>query len=123
VVLRFNERFHMEFVRGMKFNVRFSIKRTGFVFMHEALDVANRGLVAGARPELLLPPPYSTAVLGNGVQVQTQCLATGPVHVPGALLCLFCGQEHGMPTSGLAIYLQGAQLDDFIFIIISTIRP
>jgi hypothetical protein len=94
VVLRFSERFHREFVRGMKFNVRFSIKRTGFVFMHEALDVAKRGLVAGARPELLLPPAYSTAVPGNGVQVRTQRPAAGLLHCT----CAFCGHQQWMPT-------------------------
>ncbi|WIA14327.1 hypothetical protein OEZ85_002857 [Tetradesmus obliquus] len=70
VLLRFSQRFHGNvFLPGRLFNVRFSIKRTGFVFMHEALDVAQRGLVAGARPELLLPPPDAMAVPGNGVQV------------------------------------------------------
>jgi hypothetical protein len=69
VLLRFSRRFHDRFVPGRKFNVRFSIKRTGFVFMHEALDVAKGGLVAGARPELLLPPPDATAVQGAGAQV------------------------------------------------------
>uniref|UniRef100_A0A383WFR0 RNA helicase n=1 Tax=Tetradesmus obliquus TaxID=3088 RepID=A0A383WFR0_TETOB len=70
VLLRFSQRFHSTvYLPKLPFNVRFSIKRTGFVFMHEALDVAQRGLVAGARPELLLPPPDAMAVPGNGVQV------------------------------------------------------
>jgi hypothetical protein len=73
VRLRFSSRFHEQiFLPGRKFNVRFAIKRTGFVFMHEALDVAQRGLVAGARPELLLPPANAVAVPGNGVKVCIQ---------------------------------------------------
>ncbi|KAF6260076.1 hypothetical protein COO60DRAFT_1700525 [Scenedesmus sp. NREL 46B-D3] len=71
VLLRFSRRFHDQvFLPGRRFNVRFAIKRTGFVFMHEPLDVARRGLVAGARPELLLPPPDAAAVPGNGLEVQ-----------------------------------------------------
>jgi hypothetical protein len=60
VLLRFSERFHSAHIDGLLYNVRFSIKRTGFVFMHEALDVAKGGAAAGLRPELLVPP--ATAV-------------------------------------------------------------
>jgi hypothetical protein len=75
VLLRFNARFHSSiFVPGQLFNVRFAIKRTAFVFMHEALDVAERGLAAaaaaGARPELLLPPADARPVLGKPLQVR-----------------------------------------------------
>lgn len=75
VLLRFNARFHSSiFVPGQLFDVRFAIKRTGFVFMHEALDVAERGLAAaaaaGARPELLLPPADARPVPGKPLQVR-----------------------------------------------------
>lgn len=70
VLLRFSTRFHDTFVPGRKYNVRFSIKRTSFVFMHEALDVAQRGVMAGSRPELLLPPATATPVAGNGHKVR-----------------------------------------------------
>lgn len=56
VLLRFNAAFHNTVhLPGRLFNVRFAIKRTSFVFMHEALDVAQRGTVAGTRSEILLP--------------------------------------------------------------------
>ena len=58
-------------MRGQEFNVRFSVKRSSFVFMHEAIQLAAEGLVdlrtvmpglmlpvAGGRRVLsLLPPP------------------------------------------------------------------
>jgi hypothetical protein len=75
VLLRFAPRFHdLIFLPGRPFNVRFAIKRTSFVFMHEALEVAERGLAAsaaaGARPELLLPPPTASAVPGKPLTVR-----------------------------------------------------
>jgi hypothetical protein len=78
VYLRFSRYFHDHIhASGRQFNVRFAIKRIGFVFMHEALDVAQRGLVAGARPELLLPPPDETAVPDTGVQVRMGSIRVG----------------------------------------------
>lgn len=38
--MRFDRRFHDSFISRLKYNVRFSIKRTGFVFMHEAVEVS-----------------------------------------------------------------------------------
>ncbi len=37
--MRFDNRFHKSFIAGLRYNVRFSIKRTSFVFMHEAVEV------------------------------------------------------------------------------------
>jgi hypothetical protein len=41
VEMRFDARFHRSFITGLKYNVRFSIKRTSFVFMHEAVEVRD----------------------------------------------------------------------------------
>lgn len=40
-----------------------------FVFMHEAVDVARGGALAGLRKELLMPPAGTRRVLGSPVQV------------------------------------------------------
>ncbi|KAI8475548.1 MAG: P-loop containing nucleoside triphosphate hydrolase protein [Monoraphidium minutum] len=52
VLLRFSPQFHREHVGGARYRVRFSIKRSTFVFMHEALALARDGQLA---PQLLLP--------------------------------------------------------------------
>lgn len=70
VLLCFNARFHKSFIRGLKYNVRFSIKRTTFVFMHEALDVARGGAAAGLRQELLMPPAGARGIAGKPVAVR-----------------------------------------------------
>lgn len=80
VALRFNKQLHTlaNRIAGLKFNVRFSIKRTGFVFMHEALDAAQGGAMAGLRHELLLPPPDARSVPGTHVQVRFgMCIGQG----------------------------------------------
>lgn len=71
VLLKFAPSFHSSFISGMRYNVRFAIKRTSFVFMHEALDVAWGGAAAGLRSELLLPPADARCVPGSPVEVSS----------------------------------------------------
>lgn len=67
--MRFDARFHRSFIERMRYNVRFSIKQTSFVFMHEAVEVARGGAAAGLRKELLLPSADARRVFGNSVRV------------------------------------------------------
>lgn len=67
--MQFDGRFHRAFIAGLRYNVRFSIKRTSFVFMHEAVEVARGGAAAGLRKELLMPSADARAVLGRPLQV------------------------------------------------------
>ena len=88
VLMRFDSRFHRSFIAGMRYNVRFSIKRTSFVFMHEAVEVARSGAAAAGsawslaslaqwalmgdhslRKELLMPPANARRVAGQPVEV------------------------------------------------------
>eukprot|EP00775_Hariotina_reticulata_P012972 gene12972-13101_t len=104
VLLRFNARFHNSiFLPGQLFDVRFAIKRTSFVFMHEALDVAERGLAAaaaaGARPELLLPPAEARAVPGKPLQVThwyNSSIADNPEQQQ-AVRCVLTGTSGHLP--------------------------
>lgn len=81
VLLRFNSQFHAlaNRITNLQYNVRFAIKRTGFVFMHEALQVAAGGAGAGLRRQLLLPPADARAVPGRDVQVRL-CTACRHCH-------------------------------------------
>jgi hypothetical protein len=47
VEMRFDARFHRSFIKGFKYNVCFSIKRTSFVFMHEAVEVRGTFALSG----------------------------------------------------------------------------
>jgi len=80
VCLCFDARFHRSFIRGLKYNVRFAIKRTTFVFMHEALDVARGGMAAGLRHELLVPPVNARSVIEGPVEVRSN-VSCSPHHV------------------------------------------
>jgi helicase MOV-10 len=53
VLLRFNAGFHQIHINGRKWDVRFSIKRSTFVFLHEALSLLQEGRTRG---EMVLPP-------------------------------------------------------------------
>jgi hypothetical protein len=53
VSLRFSADFHSSWLHGRRHRVRFSIKRSTFVFMHEALALARQGELGEG---LLLPP-------------------------------------------------------------------
>lgn len=58
MLLRFNASFHNEvFLPGRLFNVRFTIKRSTFVFMHAALKLVSCG---GLPARLVLPPGTSS---------------------------------------------------------------
>ena len=71
VGLRFNDSFHQNWMRGREFDIRFSVKRSSFVIMHEAIQLMAEGYVdlrtvmpglmllfAGAG--MVLPPPPPT---------------------------------------------------------------
>jgi hypothetical protein len=76
VLLKFDRRFHSSiWLHNRRFRVRFAIKRTAFVFQHQALEVAAAGCVGGARSELLLPPAVAPLPCSNGLQV---CRGSGP---------------------------------------------
>lgn len=108
VSLCFNARFHQNFIERLKYNVRFAIKRTSFVFMHEALDVARRGAAAGLRPELLVPAANSCSIVGTPLQVRylvanipdfDTCGQTSSVcNVPGPVRCLNVQRRHKLNT-------------------------
>jgi hypothetical protein len=88
VLMRFDSRFHRAFIAGLRYNVRFSIKRTSFVFMHEAVEVARGGAAAGLRTELLLPPPDARAVLESPLEVRRHGRLTEPhVELGSVWLC------------------------------------
>ena len=67
VLLKFHNMFHRDvWMLGMTFDVRFSIKRSSFVFMHEAIQLS-----AEARVDLATVMP-SLGLLG-GLQATREC--------------------------------------------------
>jgi hypothetical protein len=67
--MRFDARFHRSFIAGLRYNIRFAIKRTSFVFMHEAVEVARGGAAAGLRKELLMPGADARQVPRSSIKV------------------------------------------------------
>jgi hypothetical protein len=71
VFLRFGARFHAEHVNGAEYDIRFCVKRSSFIFIHQALALVAGGALAAS---IVLPPGYPLNLFSAGRPLQASSL-------------------------------------------------